>query len=296
MVNNLYIRSANHFIFIYCCFLFLVLNKSGSESSISEACDSVKETSKRFEAERDDCSDNAEETKESRKKLETTNNELELPRDLMSKRGSLTSAKSLHEFKHESIERNTATVNASKITTKKTRCSSHKTIDSNCPACSNNVAPSPKKTFSEDDVLNKGRGIRPSKSDTSLTDTFVVVDNEYNKKKNLNSLREGKFIFIHYITSFFFFLQVYNFKGFKWQRQLVFRSKLTMHTAYDRKDNTEPASITALAVSKDHKTLYVGDARGRVYSWSVTEQPGRGMADHWLKDEGADQCVACHVR
>lgn len=84
--------------------------------------------------------------------------------------------------------------------------------------------------------------------------------------------------------------------GFKWQRQLVFRSKLTMHTAYDRKDNAEPASITALAVSKDHKILYVGDARGRVFSWSVTEQPNRGMADHWLKDEGADQCVGCHVR
>lgn len=32
-----------------------------------------------------------------------------------------------------------------------------------------------------------------------------------------------------------------------------------MHTAYDRKDNTEPASITALAVSKDHRTLYVGE-------------------------------------
>lgn len=93
-----------------------------------------------------------------------------------------------------------------------------------------------------------------------------------------------------------------------------------MHTAYDRKDNTEPASITSLAVSKDHKvctnnlcivcifiklnisinfpnkTLYVGDARGRVFSWSVTEQPNRGMADHWLKDEGADQCVGCHVK
>jgi anti-sigma regulatory factor (Ser/Thr protein kinase) len=40
------------------------------------------------------------------------------------------------------------------------------------------------------------------------------------------------------------------FAGFKWQRQLVFRNKLTMHTAYDRKDNAEPASITALAVSK----------------------------------------------
>lgn len=47
--------------------------------------------------------------------------------------------------------------------------------------------------------------------------------------------------------------------GFKWQRQLMFRSKLTMHTAYDRKDNAEPASITALTVSKDHKILYVGE-------------------------------------
>lgn len=84
------------------------------------------------------------------------------------------------------------------------------------------------------------------------------------------------------------FICVFFPKGFVWHRQLVFRSKLTMHTAYDRKDNTEPASITALAVSKDHKTLYVGDARGRVFSWSVTEQPNRGMADHWLKDEGID--------
>lgn len=84
--------------------------------------------------------------------------------------------------------------------------------------------------------------------------------------------------------------------GFKWQRQLVFRSKLTMHTAYDRKDNTEPASVTALSVSKDHRSLYVGDARGRIFSWSVAEQPGRGMTDHWLKDEGADSCNGCQIR
>lgn len=41
----------------------------------------------------------------------------------------------------------------------------------------------------------------------------------------------------------------------KWACQLVFRSKLTMHTAYDRRDNTEPASVTALAVSKWVYTL-----------------------------------------
>ena len=41
-----------------------------------------------------------------------------------------------------------------------------------------------------------------------------------------------------------------NVLGFKWQRQLMFRSKLTMHTAFERDDNKEPAAITAIAVSK----------------------------------------------
>ncbi|KAJ8966192.1 hypothetical protein NQ317_015412 [Molorchus minor] len=45
----------------------------------------------------------------------------------------------------------------------------------------------------------------------------------------------------------------------------LYLSKLTMHTAYDRKDNAEPASITALAVSKDHRTVYVGDTRGQYF-------------------------------
>ncbi|XP_043271793.1 WD repeat and FYVE domain-containing protein 3 isoform X2 [Venturia canescens] len=119
--------------------------------------------------------------------------------------------------------------------------------------------------------------LRTSKSDTSLTDSFVMVNEADTKPRRINPqniLRDG----------------------FKWQRQLVFRSKLTMHTAYDRKDNAEPASITALAVSRDHRTVYVGDTRGRVFSWSVCEQPGRTVADHWLKDEGADSCVACSVR
>ncbi|XP_044762510.1 WD repeat and FYVE domain-containing protein 3 [Coccinella septempunctata] len=123
--------------------------------------------------------------------------------------------------------------------------------------------------------VDEGSGIRTSKSDTSLTDSFVIIPETKKKAISpLNILRPGH----------------------KWQRQLVFRSKLTMHTAYDRKDNTEPASITALAVSKDHRTVYVGDTRGRVFSWSVTEQPGRGAADHWLKDEGADYCASCSIR
>uniref|UniRef100_G3RTL4 WD repeat and FYVE domain containing 3 n=1 Tax=Gorilla gorilla gorilla TaxID=9595 RepID=G3RTL4_GORGO len=38
--------------------------------------------------------------------------------------------------------------------------------------------------------------------------------------------------------------------GYRWERQLVFRSKLTMHTAFDRKDNAHPAEVTALGISK----------------------------------------------
>ncbi|XP_060523655.1 WD repeat and FYVE domain-containing protein 3 [Cylas formicarius] len=121
--------------------------------------------------------------------------------------------------------------------------------------------------------VDDGSGLRASKSDTSLTDSFIIIDA---KKKSVNPL--------HVLRT-----------GFKWQRQLVFRSKLTMHTAYDRKDNAEPASITALAVSKDHRVVYVGDTRGRVFSWSVSDTVGRA-ADHWLKDEGAEGCANCNVR
>ncbi|XP_066509176.1 WD repeat and FYVE domain-containing protein 3 isoform X1 [Hoplias malabaricus] len=84
--------------------------------------------------------------------------------------------------------------------------------------------------------------------------------------------------------------------GYRWERQLVFRSKLTMHTAFDRKDNAQPAEITALAISKDHSKILVGDGRGRVFSWSVSEQPGRSAADHWVKDEQVDSCSGCAVR
>lgn len=67
-----------------------------------------------------------------------------------------------------------------------------------------------------------------------------------------------KFCFSYLMTPFLMHFSSSSPLGFKWQRQLMFRSKLTMHTAYDRKDNAEPASITALTVSRDHKILYVG--------------------------------------
>lgn len=95
--------------------------------------------------------------------------------------------------------------------------------------------------------VDDASGLRTSKSDTSLTDSFVVIPEARKRMINpLNVLRPGIFSCKTTTTTATFYITL----GFKWQRQLVFRSKLTMHTAYDRKDNAEPASITALAVSK----------------------------------------------
>lgn len=52
--------------------------------------------------------------------------------------------------------------------------------------------------------------------------------------------------------------------GTKWRRHLVLRGKLTMHTAYERRDNACPASVTAVAAAKSGRGLAIGDARGRV--------------------------------
>ncbi|XP_058460935.1 WD repeat and FYVE domain-containing protein 3 isoform X2 [Malaya genurostris] len=84
--------------------------------------------------------------------------------------------------------------------------------------------------------------------------------------------------------------------SFRWCQQLLFRTKLTMYTAYDRKDNVEPASITSLAISSDHRTVFVGDARGRVYSWSAIDQTGRLLTGRNMKNENPVVCAGCNVR
>jgi hypothetical protein len=84
--------------------------------------------------------------------------------------------------------------------------------------------------------------------------------------------------------------------GHVWKKELIFRSKLTMHTSYDRKDNSEPASVTAVSISKDNKIVYVGDSRGRVYSWVCTENPGKTRADHWIRDDVVEKCKSCQVK
>lgn len=105
----------------------------------------------------------------------------------MSKRGSLTSAKSLHEFKHESLESRASTsaiMSAAEKTTTATttttvRNSPHKTKD--CSA-------------GDEAALSKGRGIRPSKSDASLSDS-LTFNLWANVLQNSYSLREGRFCF-----------------------------------------------------------------------------------------------------
>ncbi|VEL20650.1 unnamed protein product, partial [Protopolystoma xenopodis] len=55
----------------------------------------------------------------------------------------------------------------------------------------------------------------------------------------------------------------------RWRRRLIFRGKLTMHTAFERADNRSPAAVTAVAISRDHRSVLIGDARGRVFAWTL---------------------------
>lgn len=88
---------------------------------------------------------------------------LEIPKTIMSKRGSLTSAKSLHERLDEKMDQDgKGGLNDGKN--------------------------------QGDEASTSAKGIRPSKSETSIIDSFVVVENEYGKKKSANALREGKFL------------------------------------------------------------------------------------------------------
>ncbi|VUZ46443.1 unnamed protein product, partial [Hymenolepis diminuta] len=54
----------------------------------------------------------------------------------------------------------------------------------------------------------------------------------------------------------------------KWRRQLTLRAELTVHTAFDRTE-TAPVPLMALGISRDHRSVLVGDTKGRVFAWSV---------------------------
>lgn len=74
-------------------------------------------------------------------------------------------------------------------------------------------------------------------------------------------------------------------------RVLMQRAALTVHTAFNRPDNTHPAPITCLAPSRDHKSFLVGDGVGRLWCWQAGEDGGR--ADHWVQDVARQRCTQC---
>ncbi len=71
------------------------------------------------------------------------------------------------------------------------------------------------------------------------SDKFIVVtDVEILEAKNAGNDNQIKSIYLDLK------------EGFKWIRRLNYRGKLTMHTAYERKENPSPAAVTALGISK----------------------------------------------
>ncbi|CAF4901450.1 unnamed protein product, partial [Rotaria sp. Silwood1] len=149
------------------------------------------------------------------------------------------------------------------------------------------------RSFDDDGELNINKDtldVPPVSSLNSPTgsDKFIVVTDVeiLEAKSNNNNNNET------HIKSTYLDLK----EGFKWDRRLNYRGKLTMHTAYERKENPSPAAVTAISISKDHKILYVGDARGRIFSWTVSDNPGRTNADHWIKDETVGACKDCSIR
>lgn len=150
--------------------ILLALAKSGSESSISEACDSIKESKKQFEDEKEECSDK-EEAQPNKNQLTIDN------------KTSLSSAKSMTQLKDvgDGVKRRNGARRDSKL-----RSVSHieQTVDDS--------------DGFEDVACASEKGIRPSKSDTSLTESFVMIDNDgggrlLSYKQNI--LRDGELSF-----------------------------------------------------------------------------------------------------
>lgn len=142
------------------------LAKSGSESSISEACDSVKETKKQFEDEKEECSDK-DEPQQSKTQLTIDNKNV------------MSSAKSMTQLKDagDGVKRRNGRRES------KLRSVSHieQTVDDS--------------DGFDDAACAPEKGIRPSKSDTSLTESFVMIDNDGGGRRlsnKQNILRDGE--------------------------------------------------------------------------------------------------------
>ncbi|XP_072939310.1 WD repeat and FYVE domain-containing protein 3 [Epargyreus clarus] len=259
------------------------LTKSGSESSLSDACEttSAKESARR-EDEKDTCSDNEDggeypEQKEAVDSCEDTR----------------------EDYDNEAVDAdNEAVTHRSKLQKQgnvvlrrksKGNLLFRKSGGSIGDSSESGSLEGP--TASVDIVEG---GLRTSKSDTSLTDSFVMLSAtdaeptpETPPPPPTTSRSPPK--------------ETPSEWGVRWRRRLVLRGKLTMHTAFERRDNACPAAVTAAAAARSGRGLAVGDARGRIFRWSAPDMSSSsgakgGPADHWIRDDTAPYCTQCQVR
>lgn len=130
------------------------LAKSGSESSLSEACDKDEPLHQQA------VDIDSKIAKKDEPPMTIRKDMLDIPIPNAAKRGSLTSAKSLHELKRDAIEEPT----------------------------SSQAVPGENSDANNEETAGKPKGIRPSKSETSIIESFVVVE----RRNNANYLREGE--------------------------------------------------------------------------------------------------------
>ncbi|XP_052739616.1 WD repeat and FYVE domain-containing protein 3 isoform X1 [Bicyclus anynana] len=248
------------------------LTKSASESSLSDTGEttSAKESARRHD-EKDTCSDNEEpqyERKEEVDSCEETKEEYDNEKDLEEEK-ELTQRNKLQKQGNVVLRRKSK---GNPLYRKSGGSIGDSSETSSVEAVQSMEAPE--------------SGLRPSKSDTSLTDSFVVLSAPSSPAPHHRPpVKDNS----------------YPDTGTTWVRRLVLRGKLTMHTAYERRDNACPASVTAVAAAKSGRGLAVGDARGRIFRWSAPDMSSAagakgGPADHWIRDDTAPFCTQCQVR
>ncbi|XP_059046581.1 WD repeat and FYVE domain-containing protein 3 [Achroia grisella] len=269
------------------------LTKSGSESSLSDACEttSAKESARRHE-EKDICSDNedpqySEEKEDNIDSCDEAKQEYDNEKDL--------------DIEKDTINRSKLQKQGNVVLRRKSKGNPlyRKSGGSIGESSESGSLEGAAVVQVGCGVSGAGGGageggLRASKSDTSLTDSFVLVSAPASPAATSSTTRQART----------------NAQGqadagvcaeTKWRRRLVLRGKLTMHTAFERRDNACPAAVTALAPARSGRGLAVGDARGRIFRWSVPDMSSSsgakgGPADHWIRDDTAPYCTQCQVR
>ncbi|CAG4982102.1 unnamed protein product [Parnassius apollo] len=262
------------------------LTKSGSESSLSDACEttSAKESARRHE-EKDTCSDNEEpqnypEQKPDVDSCEETKEDYDNDKEIDEEKESLTHRSKLQKQDNIVLRRKSK---ANPLYRKSGGSIGEPSESGSVAACGGAEVGG---------AAGAGEALRTSKSDTSISDSFVLLAAPAEPAPPPAPApappahtppTDG------------------SERCMRWVRRLVLRGKLTMHTAYERRDNACPAAVTAVAAARTGRGLAVGDARGRIFRWSAPDMSTAsgakgGPADHWIRDDTAPFCTQCQVR